>query len=256
MTESTWRDRLCSPTLGSGTEPFHDPFNDFAVDEPPKPDLRVLDVNLTGVVYTTQLALWWLKRNPGSLPASVNADSLSSPRDRHLLLVSSIAGLGPILSQPLYGASKHAVLGLFRSLRRSAFLEGVRTNIIFPYFIETPINPASGRALVAGGNMGNLEDVVEAASRLVADSSILGRGLCIAPRARVRQEESGDWVVLPYTDDGGKEKGIWEVNAHDFDDTEMFTRRLIVLLNLIAGMKGWFEFFFDLYRAARYKIVG
>lgn len=242
----------------AGIEPFHNPNNDFGVDEPKKPNLKVVDVNLTGVLYTTQLALWWLHRNPGSKEASVDTDPSASPRDRHLLLISSIAGLGPILTQPLYGMSKHAVLGMFRCLRGSAFLEGVRTNIIFPYFIETPINPAAGRALVAGGNMGKMEDVVDAASRLVADSSILGRGLCIAPRAKVKQNvDSGEWTVLSYEgDDEGIEKGIWEVNAHDFDDTEMFTRRLIVLLNQIAALKGWYEFGLDLVKALRYKVLG
>jgi NAD(P)-dependent dehydrogenase (short-subunit alcohol dehydrogenase family) len=241
----------------AGLEPFHDPRNDFSVDEPKKPNLKVIDVNLTGVLYTTQLALWWLHRNPGSSEASVDADPRSTTRDRHLLLVSSIAGLGPILTQPLYGTSKHAVLGLFRCLRGSAFLDGVRTNIIFPYFIETPINPAAGRALVAGGNMGKIEDVVDAASRCVADASILGRGLCIAPRAKVKQnEESGEWVVLPYEGEEGAEKGVWEVFAHDFDDTEMFTRRLIVILNQIAALKGWYEFGVDLWRALRYKVLG
>jgi NAD(P)-dependent dehydrogenase (short-subunit alcohol dehydrogenase family) len=238
----------------AGLEPFHNPNNDFNVDEPRKPNLKVIDVNLTGVLYTTQLALWWLKRNPGSSAASVDAKP-TSPRDRHLLLVSSIAGLGPILTQPLYGTSKHAVLGLFRCLRGSAFLEGVRTNIIFPYFIETPINPAAGRALVAGGNMGSMSDVVDAASRLVADSSILGRGLCIAPRAKAKQREDGEWDILPF-DGEGEEKGVWEVYAHDFDDTEMFTRRLVVILNQIAGLKGWYDFGVDIFRAFRYKVLG
>ncbi|KIW04109.1 uncharacterized protein PV09_04920 [Verruconis gallopava] len=240
----------------AGIEPFHDPSNDFAVDEPPKPNFKVIDVNLTGVLYTTQLALWWLNRNPGSKPCSPDTDPRQTTRDRHILLVSSIAGLGPILTQPLYGASKHAVLGMFRCLRGTAFLEGVRTNIIFPYFIETPINPAVGRALVAGGGMGKIEDVVDAASRLVADSSILGRGLCIAPRVRVKQQDDGDWVVLPFDDNDGEEKGVWEVNAHDFDDTEIFTRRLVVILNKLAALKGWYEFSRDILKAVRYKIFG
>jgi NAD(P)-dependent dehydrogenase (short-subunit alcohol dehydrogenase family) len=239
----------------AGIEPFHDPANDFSVDEPRKPNLKVIDVNLIGILYTTQLALWWLSRNPGSKACSPDTDPGQQTRDRHILLVSSIAGLGPILTQPLYGTSKHAVLGMFRSLRGSAFLEGVRTNIIFPYFIETPINPAACRMLLAGGGMGKIEDVVDAASRLVADSSILGRGLCIAPRAKVKQQENGDWVVLPF-DAEGEEKGVWEVNAHDFDDAEMFTRRLVVILNQIAGLKGWYDFFSDAIKAIRYKIFG
>lgn len=240
----------------AGQEPFHEPTNDFSVDEPKEPNLKVIDVNVIGVLYTTQLALWWLHRNLQSKNASPDADPATQQRDRHLLLVSSVAGLGPILSQPLYGTSKHAVLGLFRTLRGSAFLEGVRVNIIFPYFIATPINPAIGRLLVAGGAMGELDDVVDAASRLVADSSICGRGLCIAPRVKVKQQADGDWITMPYDSKDGQEKGIWEVHAHDFDDSELFTRRLVVILNQIASMKGWYEMLADAWKALKYGIFG
>ena len=63
------------------------------------------------------------------------------------------------------------------------FLEGVRTHVISPYFLEKPINPAAKRALVAGGGMGSPSGNVDAATRLVAESSILERGSYIAPKA-------------------------------------------------------------------------
>jgi NAD(P)-dependent dehydrogenase (short-subunit alcohol dehydrogenase family) len=40
------------------------------VDAPPKPNFKCYDVNLTGVLYTAQLALFWLPRNPRSQKAS------------------------------------------------------------------------------------------------------------------------------------------------------------------------------------------
>ena len=49
---------------------------------------------------------------------------------------------------------------------------------------------------------------------------------------------------------------MWEVNAHDFDDTEMFTRRMVVILNQVASLKGWYDFAADLLRALRYKVFG
>lgn len=63
---------------------------------PPPPNLRVLDVNLTGVLYTAHLALFWLARNPGSSPASPECDPSQVHRDRHLLLLSSMAGISPV----------------------------------------------------------------------------------------------------------------------------------------------------------------
>ena len=48
--------------------------------------------------------------------------------------------------------------------------------------------------------------------------------------------------MLPYESQDAEERGIWEASAHDVDDTEMSTKRLIVLLNLVAGMRQWNEF--------------
>lgn len=102
---------------------------------PPAPNLAVLDVNLKGVLYTSHLALFYLAKNPQSAPADPNCDPTKTFRDRHLLLMSSMAGIAPIPSQTLYGASKHAVVGLYRNLRCSSFSQGVRTNMICPYFM-------------------------------------------------------------------------------------------------------------------------
>lgn len=49
--------------------------------------------------------------------------------------------------------------------------------MLCPYFIDTPIVPATVRVLLAGGSMGKPEDVVDAATRLVADTRIVGRSL-------------------------------------------------------------------------------
>lgn len=239
----------------AGKEPMHDPSKRLDVAEPKKPNLAVINVNLVGVLYTAYLALWWLEKNPGSKPCAPATDPAINKRDRHILLVGSIASLGPIVSQPLYGVSKHGVLGLFRTLRASAMLEGVRVNAIFPYFIETPILDAGARAALAGGAMGKPEDVVDAASRLVADSSILGRGLCIGPKCKVKQQEDGEWVVVS-KESAGEERAIWEAYADDFEDTELFTQRLIRVLNGVTAMKGWLGMFKDLYGAIKYGIFG
>ena len=102
---------------------------------PSPPNLAVIDVNLKGVLYTSHLALFYLARNPRSASADPNCDPSKTLRDRHLLLMSSMAGLGPIPTQTLYATSKHAVVGLYRNLRCSSFIHGVRTNLICPYFM-------------------------------------------------------------------------------------------------------------------------
>jgi NAD(P)-dependent dehydrogenase (short-subunit alcohol dehydrogenase family) len=238
-----------------GNEPLHMP-QDFSGPEPKKPNFKVIDVNLYGVLYTTQLALYWLQKNPGSKPCSPDTDPAKTPRDRHLLLVGSMASLAPIVSQPLYGTAKHGVLGLFRSLRASSFVDGVRVTAIFPYFMETPLMHASGRLLMAGGAMGKAEDVVDAATRLVADSRIVGRGLAVGAKAKVKQEENGEWVVVPKDSPDGEERAVWEAYADDFEDSERFTHQIVRILNRVARAKGWIGWFSDIIAALRYGLFG
>jgi NAD(P)-dependent dehydrogenase (short-subunit alcohol dehydrogenase family) len=109
---------------------FEEPPDYSHQENPPAPKLKTHEVNLTGVLYTTHLALSYLSRNPGSDKCSLSGQH---SRDRHLLLVASIAGLAGLAGQPLYAGSKHGVVGLFRTLRLTAPLKtGVRVNMINP----------------------------------------------------------------------------------------------------------------------------
>ena len=128
---------------------------------PSKPDLSVIDVNLIGTIYTIHLAMYYLPRNPGSTPANPNCNPSKMQRDRHVIIMGSMASLAPITGQALYGSSKHGVLGLFRSLRSTGFVHGIRYSFIAPYFVDTPILPPGARVLLAGGKLGVPEDVVE-----------------------------------------------------------------------------------------------
>lgn len=238
-----------------GIEPLMMPEN-LSAAEPKKPNFKVIDVNLTGVLYTAHLAMYWLPKNPGSKPCSVQSDPETQARDRCLLLVGSMASLGPIPSQPLYGTAKHAVLGLFRTMRASSFIDGIRVTMINPYFIETPIVPTPGRLLMAGGAIGKVEDVVDAASRLVADSRILGRALCIGPKVRVVQHDDGEFDVVARNSGLGMESAIWEVHADDYEDTEIFSARMIGILKGAAALKGWAGTIRDVLDAFKYMLFG
>ena len=220
-------------------------------DAPPKPNLKTYEVNLTGVLYTAHLALFWLPRNPGSKAARSSREPEYTPRDRHLLLIGSMASLGPIPTAPLYGVAKHGVLGLFRSLRATAWLHGIRINLVCPYFIDTPIVPAIGRALVAGGGLGKVEDVVDAANRFTADNSIVGRALYVGPKMKVVLDKEKNYQ-LALGGEEGVERAVWECYAHDYDDTEQFNRNLIRLLNQFAAIRGWTGWLIDMVKAVIY----
>jgi NAD(P)-dependent dehydrogenase (short-subunit alcohol dehydrogenase family) len=134
-------------------------------DAPPKPNFKAFEVGLVGVMYTAHLALYYLPCNPRSEKADFSRKPSANTTDRHLLLLGSVASIGPIPDQVLYSISKHGVLGMFRMLRSTSFMNGIRVNILLPYFIDTPLLPAVARALLAGGAMGKPEDVIEAGNR-------------------------------------------------------------------------------------------
>ncbi|KAF2125712.1 NAD(P)-binding protein [Dothidotthia symphoricarpi CBS 119687] len=221
--------------------------------EPPPPNFKIVDVNLTGVLYTTHLAYFWLPKNPGSKACNIDAKpSSTSPRDRHLLLLGSVASLAPIALQPQYAAAKHAVLGLFRSLRATSSLQGVRVNLLCPYFIDTPIVTFPARLVLAGGGLGQVEDVVEAGTRFVADSRILGRSLVIGPKMHVRQNETGEWELVTPETAGSIETAVFEPYAEDWEDVDAFDRNIVKLLNLVQIGRGWAGWAQDIAKAVWY----
>ena len=224
--------------------------------EPPPPNLKVLDVNLTGVLYTAHLALWYLPRNPGSQSANKNADPAKTPRDRHLILMSSLAGLGPIPTQSLYATSKHGVVGLYRNLRASSFMHGVRTNLICPYFMDTPLVTVGARIMLAGAVMGEPEAVVEAGTRFAADPSIVGRAVAVGPKLKCRREEDGQWVLVEKDDPNqdGDELSSHEICAGDFEDVELFTKNMVGIMNRAAQLRGWIGYWRDIIKAVRHGL--
>lgn len=222
----------------AGADPTQMPVGMQAA-EPPKPNFKIMDVNCTGVMYTTHLAYYWLPRNPGSKACSMDWDPSKTVRDRHLLLLGSIASLAPIAAQPQYGAAKHAVLGLFRSLRATSHPQGIRINCLFPYFIDTPIVTPAARLMLAGGAIGKVEDVVDAGTRLVADSRILGRGLVIGPKVTVKQLDNGEWDLVSKDTPGAHETALWEPCADDWEEVDAFDRNIVKVLNAVQAARGW-----------------
>ncbi|MCJ1304089.1 hypothetical protein MMC08_006901 [Hypocenomyce scalaris] len=244
---------VCNAGISDKKMKFENP-KDLDAAEPPPPPLDVLDVNLTGVVYTAHLALFYLPRNPNSSPANPNCDPAQTSRDRHLILLGSVASLIHIPGQSLYGAAKHAVLGLYRCLRSSAFVHGVRVNLICPYFIDTPLLSAPARSILAGGTIGSVDSVVEAATRFAANPQIVGRALYVGPKFKVTQDESGDWNIAEKKGECGEEKAVWEIFVHDFEDSDTFQRNMVSILNRAAEIKGWSGYLGDMFGAFGYAI--
>lgn len=220
-------------------------------DAPPKPDLKTFDVNMVGVLYTTHLAIFWLQKNPNSKNASPSSDPSTHDPDRHLLLIGSLASICPLPGQAMYNVSKHGVLGLFRALRATMFTTGIRVNILCPYFIDTPLITVAGRLVLAGGATGKPEDVIDAGTRLMADSRIVGRALAVGPKVRV---SSDDVLELVPQTKAGKEVAIWELYPSDWEECEIFNSRFVRLLNLTEALRGWTGWLSDVISAILYAV--
>ncbi|KAI0032013.1 hypothetical protein K488DRAFT_78742 [Vararia minispora EC-137] len=105
---------------------------------PQPPPLLTLRVNLVGVFYTCDLALYHIKR------------TRTSNDLKAIVLLGSMASWQSIPRGPEYSASKHAVLGLMRSLHRVLEPEHIRLAVIHPWFADTKIVPTSVKLALAG----------------------------------------------------------------------------------------------------------
>lgn len=214
---------------------FLNPPDYSKLENPKAPPYRTFQVNALGVLYTSDLALSYLSRNPQSDKCSLTPSE--GPRDRHLLLVSSIAGVAAVPNIPIYACAKHAVVGLFRSLRISAAkITGVRVNLVCPYFVDTPILGPEGPLFMAGMGMASVSDVTDAAVRLIADKAIVGRSLMIVSRG-TKEEVTAAGIEWKEGDKHGN--AVRDFAGFDFEQTDVFTRRMIGITNLVSAAKGW-----------------
>jgi len=124
---------------------------------PTPPTLKTQDINLTSVVYSTQLAYHYFLKNK-------KADSLKS-----LVLIGSMASWVGLPLAPIYSAAKHALLGLARALKDPLETEGIRISIVCPWFADTAILPPAFKVLMAGIPMVPVERVAGAIFRAASD---------------------------------------------------------------------------------------
>lgn len=90
---------------------------------------RIVDVNLGGVVYGLQALLPHLRGRPGAI-----------------CVTASMVGLVPLPVDPMYAATKHALVGLVRSLAAAEPDAPLRINAICPGGVDTAIVPQALRA--------------------------------------------------------------------------------------------------------------
>ncbi|CAK7234690.1 hypothetical protein SBRCBS47491_009034 [Sporothrix bragantina] len=140
---------------------------------PKKPDLRTVDVNLYGTLYTAKLALHYFRRSP-----------VSAERDRCLIIKGSLAAYADQPGSPQYNVSKYGTRGLFRNLRRTLHRDDVRINFVAPWYVRTPILSDKVVEYLQGKGVkfATVPDCARAMLNIAADTSIHGRSIGIVPR--------------------------------------------------------------------------
>ncbi|PWC41897.1 SDR family NAD(P)-dependent oxidoreductase [Azospirillum sp. TSO22-1] len=126
---------------------------------------RILDVNLRGVLYLSQVVIPYLQKRGGGAIACMS--SVSAQRG------------GGILGGPHYSAAKAGVLGLAKAMAREFGGDGIRVNCVTPGLIQTDINAGKisddkRKEILAGiplNRLGNPKDVAGAFLFLASDLS-------------------------------------------------------------------------------------
>ena len=106
---------------------------------------RILGTNIDGVVFGVRRFARVLE--PGS----------------SIVVTASLAGLTAIESDPIYGGTKHFLVGFVRSVAPQHETRGIRINAVCPGIVDTPILGEEGRARLQGSGFPLLspEEVAE-----------------------------------------------------------------------------------------------
>ncbi|KAF2648442.1 NAD(P)-binding protein [Lophiostoma macrostomum CBS 122681] len=133
---------------------------------PKPPSLAVQDICLTGVIYTSHLALNYMRRN--------------SPGGGVIVMTASAASLYATPDLPIYTSSKHGVLGLMRSMSVKLEKEGIRVNCILPGAIKTSLFSDDKWSQFGQDDFTPLEEIVEATMQLLNDKTATGKAIEIS----------------------------------------------------------------------------
>jgi NAD(P)-dependent dehydrogenase (short-subunit alcohol dehydrogenase family) len=91
------------------------------------------------------------------------------------VVTSSIAGISPAPFAPVYSASKHAIIGLVRSLAPAWADSGITINALCPGFVDTPILADAHDTLLHHGLAIADPDEIAKAIQMIVDSDQTGQ---------------------------------------------------------------------------------
>jgi len=126
---------------------------------------RILGVNVDGVVFGVRRMARVMQ--PGGV----------------IVVTASLAGLTTIEVDPVYGGTKHFVVGFVRSVAAQLAERGITINAVCPGIVDTPILGDSREEVVAAGiDMLQPEEVAEAILTAARDGSTGEAWVCLPGR--------------------------------------------------------------------------
>ncbi|KAL2786624.1 hypothetical protein BJX66DRAFT_328429 [Aspergillus keveii] len=138
--------------------------NDYNHDEKGLPlplSLKALDVNLTAVLQGVWLFKYYARRNKVA--------------GGKIVITSSSAGLYPMETNPIYTASKHALVGLTRALGPVLQRQNIQVNTICPAFVPTALCPKEMLDRFPKEHVTPISTVIKAYDTFLHDDSICGQ---------------------------------------------------------------------------------
>ena len=114
---------------------------------------RIMRVNVDGVVYGARAAIRAMERRGGGA----------------IVATSSLAGLIPFPPDPVYDLTKHAVVGLIRSIAPTLAAKGITANTVNPGITDTNILGTDAKELLRGAGFPimSASQIAEAVFRIV-----------------------------------------------------------------------------------------
>lgn len=147
---------------------------------------KTVSINLMGVIRGTYLALEHMNK-------------LTGGRGGVIVNTASMAGLGPLLSCPVYTATKHGVIGFTRAMASASTASGygIRVNAVCPVFVQTDLfstipsnlGPYSHLAdetqqVIEKFRVLSASEVADCLLELVTDETKNGEAVLVLPQGR------------------------------------------------------------------------
>ncbi|KAL1891404.1 hypothetical protein Sste5346_007667 [Sporothrix stenoceras] len=126
-------------------------------DVPPAPNLACTDIDYKGVLYGVQLAIHYMRHNPGKPGGKI-------------VVTASNAGIHPHPSYPEYNGAKAAVIQFVRGAAEILKIkENILINCVCPGIVQTNIIPPEMVAAVSAESLTPLGTITQAYADCLAD---------------------------------------------------------------------------------------